>query len=81
MLDTHESVQLQYEKMMMRRTPVERLKMGCSMFDTSKEIVRSSILNLNPQVSLQQLRKQIFLRFYGGDFTKQQTKKILEALK
>jgi len=81
MLDTHESIQLRFEKMMMERSPIERLKMGCSMFDTAKEIVRSSILNKNPQASLEEIRKGIFLRFYGQDFNEVQIKNILGGLK
>ena len=51
------------------------------MFDTAKEIVRSSILNKNPQASLEEIRKGIFLRFYGQDFNEVQIKNILGGLK
>ncbi len=80
MFDTHESIQLRFHQMIMKRTPIERLRMGSSMFDTARQIVRSSILNENPQSSLQELRKEMFLRFYGQDFNELQRKNILNSL-
>ncbi len=80
MIDTHESIQLRFQHMMMERTPIERLQMGSSMFDTVRQIVRSSILNENPQSSSQELKKEIFLRFYGQEFNGLQRKNILDSL-
>lgn len=64
----------------MEHAPEERLQMGCSMFDTAKEIVRSSILERHPHISVQELKKEIFLRFYGEDFGVGQKRKILDSL-
>ena len=61
MIDTHESITIRFHQMMMRRSAIERLKMGCSMFETAKHIVRSSILAQNPQISPRQMREEIFL--------------------
>ena len=77
--DTHESMESRFYRMMMERSPQERLRMGCSMFDTAQEIVRSSILERNPRISSQELKKEIFLRFYGQDFGPEQKRKILDA--
>jgi hypothetical protein len=41
--------------------------MGCSMYDTAKEIVKASIINQNPQILNENLKKEIFLRFYGTE--------------
>ncbi len=80
MFDTQESIQLRFHRMIMKRAPIERLQMGSSMFDTAKQIVRSSILNKNPQSSSQELKKEMFLRFYGQEFNESQRKNILNSL-
>ncbi len=81
MNDTHESIKLRFQQMMMSRAPAERLRMGCSMFDAAKQIVRSSIMNENPKSSPLETKKAMFLRFYGMDFNKEQKTKILNFLK
>ena len=80
MQDTSAKVKNIYHDMLMARTPEERLKMGCSMFDMAKKIVRSSILNENSKISEQELKKEIFLRFYGHEFSPQRLKRILNSL-
>lgn len=80
MTDTHESIKLRYHQMLMGRTPVERLRMGCSMFDAAKQIVKSSILHKNPHCSPQEMKKEIFLRFYGREFSDIQKEKVLKGL-
>ena len=79
MSDTHASIETKFHQMIMSRSPEERLRMGCSMFDTAKEIVRSSILEIDPHISSQELKKKIFLRFYDQDFGPEQKKKILDS--
>ena len=81
MIDTHESINIRFRQMMMERSSIDRLKMGCSMFEAAKHIVRSSILAEKPQTSPQQIKKEIFLRFYGKDFKPEYKEKILNALK
>jgi len=81
MLDTHESIKKRFFQMMMSKSPAERLRMGCSMFDSAKQIVRSSILQKNPHGSPSEIKKEIFLRFYGQDFQSEQKRKILDSLK
>ena len=45
--------------------------MGCSMFGTAKKIVKASILNDNPQINDIDLKKEIFIRFYGDEINYQ----------
>lgn len=59
----------------------ERLTMGCSMFDFSKEIVISSIKNKNPDISNKDLKIEIFNRFYQNDFDPSTLKKIENHLR
>ncbi|MHC4204871.1 MAG: hypothetical protein ACYSTT_09475 [Planctomycetota bacterium] len=65
----------------MNKTGEERLLMGCSMYDTAKQIVRSAIYNNRPQITDEEMKKEIFLRFYGKEFSRDDREKFLSALK
>ena len=79
-MNTRKSIEQLYHEMLMSRSGEERLRMGCSMFDFAKEIVRSSILERDPNISERDMKKEMFLRFYGQDFNSEQKVKILAAL-
>ena len=81
MNDTSEEMQARFQDMIMQRSPVERLLMGCSMYDTAKQIVKSAILQENPKMSREEMREKLFLRFYGMEFDNAQKKKILKVLR
>ena len=80
MKDTNSSMQKFYEEKLMQIAPEQRLRMGCSMFDAAKQLVISSIVAENPQISNQEIKRKIFLRFYGLELTKQQCEKILREI-
>ena len=79
-MDTSEEMQKRYHALLMRRSGEERLKMGCSMYDAAKQIVKSSILNESPGLTESELKEKIFLRFYGLDFSQAQKQKIIVGL-
>jgi len=79
-LDTSHKVWRQYVHMMMQKTGEERLLMGCSMFDAAKEIVRSSLLSKSLKQDPQDLKRNIFLRFYGHEYSERQLHNILMSL-
>lgn len=54
--------------------------MGCSMYDTAKQIVRSAISNSRPGITDEEMKKEIFLRFYGKEFSRTDRKQFLSAL-
>jgi hypothetical protein len=54
--------------------------MGCSMYDTAKEIVRSAIYNSRPRITDAEIKREIFLRFYGQEFGEDDREKLLSAL-
>lgn len=81
MNDTSPEMEKRYYAMLMQRSGEERLKMGCSMYDAAKEIVKSSILNESPGLTKNELKEKIFLRFYGLDFSETQKRKIIAQLK
>jgi len=68
-------------EMIREKLPEERLKMGFSMYATSKHLVTCAIRRENPHISETELRQELFLKFYGGDFDPEQKEKILAHLK
>jgi len=80
MNDTHAQLAAKMRKMIQERSPAERLAWGCSMYDFSKELTKSSILGDNRDIAPKELRKLLFLRFYKQDFTPFQREKILQYL-
>jgi len=80
MLDTHPDVAIRYRDLMMSKNGQQRLLMGCSMYDTAKKIVRSAIYNNRPEISEEEMKKEIFLRFYGHEFSPSEREKFLSAL-
>ena len=79
MNDTHPEAAAQFRNLMKAKTNEQRLLMGCSMFDTAKQIVKSSIYGQQPEITPEEMKKEIFLRFYGQDFSQADKDKILAA--
>ncbi len=80
MKDTSPRMALQMEQMLQQKTAAERLLMGCSMFDFSKELVVSAVLRENPHLSAAEIKQEIFLRFYGNDFGPESRQKMIQHL-
>lgn len=80
MNDTHPDVANRYRNLIMSKTGLERLLMGCSMYDAAKEIVSSSIYNNHPNITEVEMKKEIFLRFYGQEFNLVEREKVISAL-
>jgi hypothetical protein len=80
MFDTHPDVAIRFRDLMMRKSGQERLLMGCSMYDTAKRIVLSAIQNHRPGITETELKREIFLRFYGPEFSQADREKMLSAL-
>ena len=81
MNDTPPHIQKIVDELIEKKTPEERLRMASDMYDTAKKMVISSILNENPSISAQDLKAEVFLRFYGHEFSSSQKVKIITALK
>jgi hypothetical protein len=78
MNDTHPNVASRYRDLMMSKTGEQRLRMGCSMHDTSKQIVRSAIYESYPEITEAEMRREIFLRFYGHEFSRDDREKLFQ---
>ncbi len=77
MRDTSEEMTKKMHEMIQKKSPSERLKMGSSMYETSKYLVTRAIKEKNPTISIPDLRKELFLAFYADDFTPEQQEKII----
>lgn len=80
MKDTSPEIERQFREMLLKRSGEDRLKMGCSMHAMAQALVRASVLEKTPQVSSAELRRMLFLRFYGSEFDPQTRERILRAL-
>ncbi|MBI3058858.1 MAG: hypothetical protein HYY81_06055 [Deltaproteobacteria bacterium] len=80
MKDTPAKIEAKFRKMLLERSGAERIKMGCSMHAAAQALVRASLLQKHASTSPATLRKSLFLRFYGQDFTASRRKRILLAL-
>ena len=77
MNDTNPEVAAQFQDLMRAKSNEQRLLMGCSMFDTAKQIVQSAIYSQRPAITPEEMKKEIFLRCYGQEFTQADREKIL----
>ena len=80
MNDTPPEVAHRYRAMLLDRSGEARLLMGDSMYAAARALVRASILAATPHASPAQLRRQIFLRFYGHEFDARTRDQILASL-
>jgi len=80
MNDTHPDVAIRFRELMMRKSGEQRLLMGCSMYDTAKQIVLNSICNRRPGITDAEIKREIFLRFYGPEFSQAERDKFFSAL-
>ncbi len=80
MRDTNPEIEERFVEMMMRRSGQERLRMGFSMFNMARRQVVASIKMNKPNADKKEIRKGIFLRFYGQDFSVEDQKKILPRI-
>lgn len=80
MNDTTPEIESIYRNMLMKKSGEERLVMGCSMFDTARKQALAGIAAKMPGLSEAETRKELFLRFYGTEFSKEEKERILRKL-
>jgi len=76
MKDTTDAMSARYRDLLMARPGVERLRMGCDMFDTARALLRSAVASGDSPSA----RSAVFLRTYGADFDAPTRERILSAL-
>ena len=80
MRDTTPQITQKMNEMFQQKTPLERIKIGCSMYETSKSLLIRSILESSPNISAKSLQVELFLRFYGDEFDEATRAKIVKHL-
>ena len=80
MNDTPPEVVRKYRAMLLQRSGAERVRMGSSMFATTRTLLVASLREKDPAVSPATLRRTLFLRLYGGDFDPARRDRIVAAL-
>ena len=80
MNDTVPAIESRFHQMMMKKSGEERLKMGFSMFNVARRQVEASIKVNKPNADIRDIRKGIFLRFYGHEFSPEEQEKILKRI-
>lgn len=81
MKDTGPEVESRFREMMMKKSGEERLEMGFSMFETARRQVIASLRNENPDVDERGIKKHVFLRFYGHEFSEDERERILKWMR
>ncbi len=80
MRDTSPKIESQFVEMTMKRSGQERLKMGFSMFNLARKQAIASIRRNKPSISTEEIRKELFSRFYGEEFSPEDQEKILRQI-
>jgi hypothetical protein len=81
MKDTSPEMEARYRAMVQARPPGgERLKITSAMFDLTRQLLIASIRAARPEITEVELRQELFLRYYGGEFSPEQRARILAAI-
>jgi hypothetical protein len=80
MSDTTPEMAAEYRRRLMALSPERRVLMAFDMFDTARAFARGGILKDGP-LPESEVRCQLFLRFYGRDFSEDEKVKILAYLR
>ncbi len=77
MNDTSSAAHEKMLALMRQKSGEERLKMGCSMFNTARELVLASFPKDATETDK---RLFLFKRFYGSDFSKEQRERFVKRM-
>ena len=72
-----------FNELLREKSGEERMKMGFSMFEFAVKFAIASIIakHKNRDLSPCQLKKELFLRLYGNDFSETQKSEILNSIR
>ena len=80
MHDTSKDIEERMFRMMAQKTPVERLRMASSMFDSGKRLMAAGLRKEYGPLTEAQLRARIFMRMYRQDYSDAEIEKIMKHL-
>jgi hypothetical protein len=78
MNDTDKKTEKIYKKMLSGLLPQKRMHLAAEMFSTARQIVIASLRQ--QKLTENQIRIQLFQRFYASDFSEEEKKQILNYL-
>lgn len=78
--DTPTKIKRRYNKMLLSKSPTDRLRMASRMFDTAKKLAVSGILGERQHLDTARLRGELFVRMYGNDFSATDRERIMKAI-
>ena len=81
MTDTSPEVRVRYLRELLRQSPARRLEMTCSMFGSAKALALAGIRLRGGRGSPQDEQSALFIRFYGGDFTREERASVVAHLR
>lgn len=80
MKDTSEPVLEIWQRNLVSKSSQERVEMACSMFEFSRQLVIASLMVVDPNLTELQVKREVFRRFYRGDFPAEEFLRIENAL-
>lgn len=80
MIDTSDEMLIKQREILFSKTPQERFKIGLDLIEFGRYTVRQSILNENPDISEQDIKRLMFKRCYANVFSVQEMEDILKLL-
>jgi hypothetical protein len=80
MNDTPALVDQLYRDLLLSRSPSERVRMACSMHAAARDLIRAGIPDDAWQTP-EDLRLEVFRRFYHEDFTPEEMDRIVAGLR
>lgn len=80
MTDTSPEIETIWLEMWKKVPPAERLRMGCEMFSAAKELAMAGIRKELGRDDPKEMRRRLFYRFYGTDFTAEESERILRNI-
>lgn len=78
--DTSPEIAEKMREMIREESPGERAMLGSAMYAASRCLVTCGIRDRNPNIAESELRKELFLIYYGEDFEPEEREKILKHL-
>ena len=81
LLDTPKEIRKIQNQIFFQKTVQERFKIGIEMIEDSKKIVENSIKIKNPQISANDLKIEVFKRFYKNDFSEEKMEDIIKGFR
>jgi len=78
--DTPPGLDRKFRRLLLSRSGEERLKMGCSMHATARKLAHAALVQKHPGARPAQLKRLLFLHFYGKDFAADERDRIASFL-